>query len=66
MKITKENIKKLAIGAAAVSGVVIVGMLAHNAASNMYILKNAKWTAQGDMLLTFYNRDNGMLIPKPE
>lgn len=66
MKINKKNIKKLALGAVVVSGVVIVGMLAHNAVSNIHILKEAKWSPDGDMLLTFYHRDYTTIIPKPE
>lgn len=30
------------------------------------ILKSAQWTPQGDMILMFWNRYNGILIPKPE
>jgi hypothetical protein len=29
------------------------------------ILKDATWTPQGDMILTFFNRRDGILIPRP-
>lgn len=29
------------------------------------ILKDAKWTPQGDMMLTFFNRSNAILIARP-
>ena len=32
---------------------------------NAHILREAKWTPQGDMMLTFFHRTNGILIPRP-
>jgi len=30
------------------------------------ILKAAKWTPQGDMILSFYHRTNHILLPSPK
>lgn len=60
---TKKLVKRVAFGA--LVGTVAVGVVIY-IGKDMHILKEAKWTPQGDMMLTFYHRKNGFLIPKPE
>lgn len=60
-----KKIKYIAIGAAIGLGVgVAVG--AALIIANSHILKEAKWTPDGDMLMSFYNHANDILIHKPE
>lgn len=63
-KLTKKDVIEITAAAAlgAVAGVVAIALFSRNA----HILKEAKWTPDGDMMLTFFHRDYAMIIPKPE
>ena len=60
----KDTVKTVTI---AVATGVVVGVVATAVyyANSAVILKEAKWTPDGDMLLSFYHRTNSILIPKP-
>lgn len=61
-KINEKVVSNVAFGIGVILGVVVV----FTVYKNIHILKEARWTPQGDMLLTFYHRKNAYLIPKPE
>lgn len=62
--ITKETAKKIALGATV--GFVVGATVTIIATDKLsFVLKEAKWTPQGDMLLYFYGRKHHMIIPKP-
>lgn len=65
MKIEKKKLKTIALSAAAGLGIGVV-LTATFYAKNAHILKEARWTPQGDVILKFYHGRNAYLMTKPE
>ena len=62
-KIKKEDVAKVALGAAA--GILIGGaMIIVVTNKTSFVLKNAWYDTNGDMILQFFGRDKVMVIPK--
>jgi len=58
-----KNAKNVALGAVVGLGIGVVVTVVYYTKTT-YILKEAHWTPQGDMMLEFFHRDGALLIPK--
>lgn len=62
----KKTAKRVAIATAIGFGTGFALAACYYAKGGPLILKAAEWTPQGDMLLSFYHRENSILIPNPK